>query len=281
MRITVAKHAGYCYGVNRALKLAHEATEDSAKPIYTLGPIIHNPQVVESLMRQGVNAVQSVSEVDEGTIIIRTHGVDPKITQAAKSKGLKVIDATCPFVAKAQQRAANLVKNGHNVVIVGERNHPEVAGLLAYTNNKAIVIESAQELDSLSVMERIGVVVQTTQSLENLASIAKGLLNKTKELTIFNTICSATSQRQVTAAKLAGAVDLMLVVGGKNSANTTRLAKICREKNEKTFHIETASEVDKSWLKNAEHIGLTTGASTPDWILKEVADRLRSFIIPR
>jgi 4-hydroxy-3-methylbut-2-enyl diphosphate reductase len=277
LKITIAKHAGYCYGVNRALKLAREATEASAKPIYTLGPLIHNPQVVESLMKQGVNAVKSVDEAVGGTIIIRTHGVDPKIIRAAKSKGLKVIDATCPFVAKAQQRAASLVKNGHDVVIVGERNHPEVVGLLAYTDNKAIVVESAQELDNLDRMERIGVVVQTTQSIDNLASITKGLLTKTKELSIFNTICNATSQRQVAAAKLAGTVDLMLVVGGKNSANTTRLAKLCKEKNEKTHHIETADEIDESWLENIERIGLTAGASTPDWILREVADRLKSF----
>jgi len=277
LRITIAKHAGYCYGVHRALKLAREATNGSPKPIYTLGPIIHNPQVVESLVEQGVNAVRSVDEVDKGTIIIRTHGVDPRMTEAAKAKGLEVIDATCPFVAKAQQRAASLVNDGYKVIIIGERNHPEVAGLLAHTDNKAIVIENAQELEGLNVVDQIGVVVQTTQSLENLTSIAGGLLTKTKELNIFNTICSATSQRQVAAAELAGTVELMLVVGGKNSANTTRLAKICKEKNHRTYHIETAGEIDMEWLRDVEHIGLTAGASTPDWILSEVEERLKSY----
>lgn len=277
MKVTLAKHAGYCYGVQRALKLAREATESSAKPIHTLGPIIHNPQVVDSLMKQGVCAVHSVDKVDAGTIIIRTHGVDPKITRTARMRGLEVIDATCPFVAKAQQRAANLVKNGYKVIIIGERNHPEVAGLLAYTDNKAVVIENASELEGLEAMNRVGVVVQTTQSIENLTHIVEGLLLKTKEIKVFNTICNATSQRQEAARELSGTVDLMLVVGGKNSANTTRLAQICNENNDNTYHIETAAEIDKAWLENIEHIGLTAGASTPNWIVQEVIDRLSAL----
>lgn len=263
--------------MQRALKLAREATESSSKPIYTLGPIIHNPQVVESLEEQGVRAVGSLDEVTSGTIIIRTHGVDPKITEAAKAKGLEVVDATCPFVAKAQDKAAKLTLDGHHVIIVGERNHPEVAGLLACAENRAVVIENEQELDTLHKMETVGVVVQTTQSFENLQRIVDGLMHKTKELIVYNTICSATSQRQSAAAELAGSVDVMLVVGGKNSANTTRLAKLCTEKNARTHHIETASEIDAAWLTGVGHIGLTAGASTPDWILQEVVDRLQAL----
>ncbi|MDI6816177.1 MAG: 4-hydroxy-3-methylbut-2-enyl diphosphate reductase [Actinomycetota bacterium] len=276
MKITMAKHAGYCYGVQRALKMAREATERSSKPIHTLGPIIHNPQVVEALERQGVNAVGSVDEVTEGTIIIRTHGVDPKIMDIAKDKGLEVVDATCPFVAKAQDKAAKLIADGHDVIIVGERNHPEVAGLLACAANRAIVVENAQELDGLGNMETVGVVVQTTQSVENLRSIVDGLMDKTKELIVYNTICSATSQRQSAAAELAGSVDMMLVVGGKNSANTTRLNIICKEKNRRTHHIETADEIEVAWLEGVGNVGITAGASTPDWILKEVIDYLGS-----
>lgn len=274
MNIALAKHAGYCYGVHRALKLAREATESYAKPIYTLGPIIHNPQVVESLRQQGVSAVNSLDDIAGGTIIVRTHGVDPEIVFNAKDRGLMVIDATCPFVAKAQQRAADLINGGYKVIIVGERNHPEVAGLLAYANGEAIVIENAEELEDINVMDRIGVVVQTTQSIENLTHIVEGLLCKTKELKVFNTICNATSQRQEAARELSEAVDLMLVVGGKNSANTTRLAQICRDNNKRTYHIETADEVERVWLKNIDKIGLTAGASTPDWIVQEVIDRL-------
>lgn len=274
MRISLAKHAGYCYGVQRALKLAREATNSSTKPIHTLGPIIHNPQVVESLRGQGVNAVSSVDEVDSGTIIIRTHGVDPKIIKKVKDYGLELVDATCPFVAKAQQRVADLVKEGYNIIIIGERNHPEVVGLLAYANNQATVVENAKELDNLEVIGRTGVVVQTTQSLANLESILDVLLTKTKDLKVFNTICNATSQRQEAAAELSQQVDLMLVVGGKNSANTTRLAQICRKNNQKTYHIETDDEIDELWLAGIEHIGITAGASTPDWIVQKVIDRL-------
>lgn len=274
MRISLAKHAGYCYGVQRALKLAREATNSSTKPIHTLGPIIHNPQVVESLRGQGVNAVSSVDEVDSGTIIIRTHGVDPKIIKKVKDYGLELVDATCPFVAKAQQRVADLVKEGYNIIIIGERNHPEVVGLLAYANNQATVVENAKELDNLEVVGRTGVVVQTTQSLANLESILDVLLTKTKDLKVFNTICNATSQRQEAAAELSQQVDLMLVVGGKNSANTTRLAQICRKNNQKTYHIETDDEIDELWLAGIEHIGITAGASTPDWIVQKVIDRL-------
>jgi 4-hydroxy-3-methylbut-2-enyl diphosphate reductase len=274
LEIYIAKHAGYCYGVQRALKIAREAMESSEKPIYTLGPIIHNPQVVESLKEQGVNSVNSVDEVDSGTIIIRTHGVDPKIKRSAKERKLEVVDATCPFVAKAQKRAASLIKSGYRVIIVGERNHPEVAGLLAYTDNQAVVVENAEELKNIAMSNRIGVVVQTTQSLANLQNIINGLLSKTKDLKVFNTICNATSQRQEAARKLAKSVELMLVVGGKNSANTTRLAQICKENNKNTHHIETASEIDEKWLDGIEKIGLTAGASTPDWILQEVVDKL-------
>lgn len=277
MKISLAKHAGYCYGVQRALKLALEATTSSTKPIHTLGPIIHNPQVVESLKKQGVNAVSSVDEVNSGTVIIRTHGVDPKIIKKVKNRGLGLIDATCPFVAKAQQRAADLVKEGYNIVIIGERNHPEVAGLLAYANNQAIVVESAKELKNVEVMGKTGVVVQTTQSLENLESILDALLFKTKDLKVYNTICNATSQRQEAAAELSKQVDLMLVVGGKNSANTTRLTQICTKNNKKTHHIETADEINELWLNGIGHIGITAGASTPDWIVQEVIDRLETL----
>jgi 4-hydroxy-3-methylbut-2-enyl diphosphate reductase len=278
VKIIIAKHAGYCYGVQRALKLAREATELSPTPIYTLGPIIHNPQVVESLEQQGVRAVATVDEIEKGTIIVRTHGVDPKIIEKAREKGFEVIDATCPFVAKAQQRAARFIKGGYRLVIVGERNHPEVVGLLAHAGNNAVVIETAKEIDNIESAKRMGVVVQTTQSLENLQSIVCGLVGKAKEIKVFNTICNATSQRQESAREVSEDVDLMLVVGGKNSANTTRLAQICKENNPNTYHIETAVEINDAWLKEIERVGITAGASTPDWILSEVVEKLQAYI---
>ncbi|MCL5291528.1 MAG: 4-hydroxy-3-methylbut-2-enyl diphosphate reductase [Actinobacteria bacterium] len=275
MRIEIAKHAGYCYGVERALTLAKTAALSRTTPIRTLGPIIHNPQVVDSLVEMGVTPVETINEVGEGTVIIRTHGVDPQVIVDARRRGLKVVDATCPFVAKAQRRAAALKQEGYAVVIVGERNHPEVEGVLAYVNGNALVVEKASDISNLKE-KRVGVVVQTTQSIENLRKIVLQLLARSIDIKVYNTICNATSQRQVAARELANRADAMVVVGGKNSANTTRLAQICREKNGRTFHIETADELVVEWFEHCNLVGLTAGASTPDWILKEVEERLAS-----
>lgn len=273
MRIEVAKHAGYCYGVERALTLAKKAAESKTGPIHTLGPIIHNPQVVESLVDKGVVPVDSIDGLEEGTIIIRTHGVDPRVISDARTTGLTVVDATCPFVAKAQRRAASLMREGYSVLIVGERNHPEVEGILAYVHGQALVVEKASDVSNLRE-KRVGVVVQTTQSIENLRRVVARLLEQSIDLKVYNTICNATSQRQAAAEELADRADAMVVVGGKNSANTTRLAQICREKNERTHHIETAGELRPEWFDDCGLVGVTAGASTPDWILGEVERKL-------
>lgn len=283
LRIEVAKHAGYCYGVERALGLATSAAESSPRPVQTLGPIIHNPQVVDWLVAQGVKPVRMLDEAKSGTILIRTHGVDPKTVREAKRRGLIVVDATCPFVAKAQRRAAALRREGYRVVIVGERDHPEVAALLAYVENEATVAEGPEDLDAaprFGGRERVGVVVQTTQSIENLRRVVDRLLGRVSELKVYNTICNATVQRQAAARELAARANVMLVVGGKNSANTTRLAQICMEMNPRTHHIETAEEIDNAWFSGGELdglIGVTAGASTPDWILREVVEQLEAL----
>ncbi len=270
MKVIVAKHAGYCYGVERALKLAKEASVSYPKPIVTLGPIIHNPQVVNWLESLGIHPAKEITQ-DEGTVIIRSHGIDPTIAKQFKHKGLKVIDATCPFVKKAQSRAKKLVDEGYDVVIVGERNHPEVIGIMAYAKQMAEVVEKSGDLKKLPAnWKRLGVVVQTTQSEENFRQIAGKLSLKAAELKVFNTICDATTKRQMAAKELAQTTDVVLVVGGKNSANTTRLAKICSKINTDTYHIETADEIDKSWFKEAKVVGVTAGASTADWVLKDV-----------
>ncbi len=276
MKVEIAEHAGYCYGVERALTLAKEAAKSKPSPIRTLGPIIHNPQVVQSLVSMGIQAVDSIRDLESGTVIIRTHGVDPQVIIDARRRGLKVVDATCPFVAKAQRRAAALKAEGYAVVIVGERNHPEVEGILSHVEGDALVVEKASDVKMLKD-KKVGVVVQTTQSIENLKQVISALLPKTADLKVFNTICSATSQRQTAARKLADKADAMVVVGGKNSANTTRLAQICLERNPRTHHIETAEELNPDWFKGCELVGLTAGASTPDWLLEEVREALASF----
>ena len=269
--VKLANHAGYCYGVERALKMAAEAVKAHPKPIYTLGPIIHNPQVVKSFIRDGVTPVDDISEVDEGTMIIRTHGVDPFITKMAKKRGLKVIDATCPFVAKAQKRAGELVREGYRVVIIGERDHPEVVGILAHAGGQALVVESVEDLREARRAKKIGIVVQTTQSLKKLREVLAAVSATASEVKVFNTICNATIHRQDAARELAKKADVMVVVGGKNSANTSRLVQICRETGTITYHLETAAELDPGWFAHAKVVGVTAGASTPERLLKEVA----------
>ena len=277
MEIKVAGQAGYCYGVERALRLTDAAAEKKRKPIFTLGPIIHNPQVVESFVSRGVNPIEGIEEAGGGTIIVRTHGVDPIIIEQAGEKGLAVVDATCPFVAKAQQRAAELVRDGYNLVIIGEKEHPEVVGILAHARGEASVVEKVEDAARIRGRKPLGVVVQTTQSIENFQQIVAVLAAKVSEIKVFNTICNATTRRQDAAKKLAEEADVMIVVGGKNSANTSRLVQICRATGTMTYHIETARELDKGWFAEVGIVGLTTGASTPQWLLKEVISWLKEL----
>lgn len=263
MKVIVAEHAGVCYGVERALKLAVEAS-DAEGPVHTLGPLIHNPQAVEGLRSKGVEVASRLDEVSEGTIVIRSHGVDPAIIDAARAKGLEVVDATCPFVRAAHTCASDLVAGAYSVIIVGEAEHPEVEGILAHAGGTALIVQSAADLPAKLPSRRIGVVVQTTQSLARLEEVVSALLGRVTELRVCNTICSATAQRQAAAADLASRVDVIVVVGGHNSGNTNRLAEICRSVNPNVRHVETADELRAEWFADAEIVGVTAGASTPD-----------------
>lgn len=277
MKISVVKNAGFCFGVKRAINLAFEASRKSGKKVYTLGPLIHNPQVVEELKREGVQPVKDMSKIKSGTLIIRSHGIHPKILQKAKSKRLKIIDATCPFVRRAQENARSLYREGYQVVVVGEAHHPEVQGIIGYAEDKAIVIN--QDTISLNFPEnkRVGAIAQTTLNLDTFKKIIGQLLGKTKELKIFNTICNATAKTQKATLEMAKDVDLMIVVGGKNSANTTRLAKLCREKGKPTYHIETSQELKKNWFRGKKSIGVTAGTSTPNWIINQVVKKIKEL----
>lgn len=263
MRVEVARHAGVCYGVERALKLAGEAAEQGVA-VHTLGPLIHNPQAVAQLKEQGVKVAASLEEVEDGTLVIRSHGVDPAIISQAEERGLDVVDATCPFVSAAHTCARELAEEGMAVIIVGEEDHPEVEGIQAHAGGSAIIVQSADDLPSKLPSKKVGVVVQTTQSLSRLEEVVQALLPRVSELRVYNTICSATAQRQLSAEQLASTVDVMVVVGGLNSGNTTRLAEISREVNPRTHHVETAEELKASWFDGAESVGVTAGASTPD-----------------
>jgi 4-hydroxy-3-methylbut-2-enyl diphosphate reductase len=263
VQVEVAKYAGVCYGVERALGLAEDAA-GHGRPVHTLGPLIHNPQAVASLRERGIEVAAGLGEVDEGMLVIRTHGVDPAIIESARAKGLEVVDATCPFVTTAHESAAKLREEGYRVVIVGEADHPEVEGILAWAGGEALVIEEVSDIPERLGTRKIGVVVQTTQSRSRLEAVVEALLPRVSELRVFNTICSATGKRQQSADELARKVDVMVVVGGRNSGNTTRLAEICQEVNPRVHHVETADELDPSWFEGARVVGVTAGASTPD-----------------
>lgn len=276
MRVEVARHAGVCYGVERALKLAVEAANHGV-PVHTLGPLIHNPQAVAQLRERGVEVAECLDDAEDGILVIRSHGVDPAIIAAAREKGLDVVDATCPFVSAAHTCARELAEQGLAVVIVGEEDHPEVEGIMAHAGGNALVVEYPEDLPERLPSRKIGVVVQTTQSLARLNEIVSALLPRVSELRVCNTICSATAKRQLSAEELARTVDVMVVVGGHNSGNTTRLVEISAAANPRTYHVETAEELDRAWFSDAESVGVTAGASTPDAQVGGVVTAIKSM----
>ena len=269
MEVILAEYLGFCYGVKRAIKIARENTDGKSN---TLGPIIHNPQMVERLKSEGVGTVEDLDDADAGTIIIRSHGVGPQVYKEISSKGLKIVDATCPHVKKAQTAARELSESGYKVVIVGEKNHPEVKSIFEWAAGRATILETEEEAKNFSTCPKLGIVSQTTVASGHFKKIVGWLLDKSKDIKILRTICTATEQRQTAAMELAEVVDVMIVVGGRNSANTTKLAKLCSGKC-KTYHIETAQEILPDWFKKSNKVGITAGASTPDWIIREVYDK--------
>lgn len=272
MKIILADSAGFCFGVKRATQLAFEAAAKNPN-ICSLGPIIHSPQVVKALEEKGVKVVDKVEDIRASEVIIRSHGITAEELDHIHSRNLHIVDATCPFVKKAQDYATLLCSEGYSVVLVGEKDHPEVQGIISYTKGETVyVVADSTEAQRLPSKTKIGIVAQTTQSFENLVQVANVCLEKSKEVRVFNTICDATSVRQEEARKIACEVDLMLVVGGFNSANTTRLAQICKDIQSRTYHVETADQIDPSWFDGVETVGITAGASTPRWIIDEVVD---------
>lgn len=277
MKVLVAKKAGHCFGVKAAIQKAFATAREARGPVRTLGPIIHNPQVVEELESAGVKAVKNLSEVDTGVIIIRSHGVPPSVLEEATRRGLSVVDATCPFVKRAQTLALELVKEGYALVVLGDAAHPEVEGIVGTVGGSATVVSTAAEVAALPEQRRRGLIVQTTQSLEHLQEVACALLTRTHELKVFNTICNATTDLQQETRELAQRVDFMLVVGGRNSANTSRLAEICREVGVPTRHIETAAEIEPAWLAQVGTVGVTAGTSTPAATIERILQRLNAL----
>ena len=270
MKIILAKHSGACYGVKRALDYAKEVSRaiqgiDPPAKAYTLGPIIHNPEVVRKLEQEGITPVNDSAQIDQGTVIIRSHGVPPEVNEELERKQVEVVDATCPHVKRAQSAAASLAREGYHVVVVGTKNHPEVEGLVAYAKKEGAdvdVVGSPLDLPD-EFPEKVGIVVQTTQSKKVLQSVVDAVKAKGCAPKVENTICSATVLRQSEAVKLSAEVDVMLIVGGKNSSNTNRLFEICLSTCPHTYHIERLDEIDPHWFDQAQSVGISAGASTP------------------
>lgn len=291
MKVIRAEFAGACYGVQRALDIAEEVAA-SGVPAVTLGPLIHNPVVVADLAARGISSVDDADEIagngpassglagdSQPTVIIRSHGITPEVRARLEERGLPVRDATCPHVLRAQKAAAQLGSAGCTVVVVGEAGHPEVEGLVAYARSagaKTVVAERAEQVPN-SLQEPVGVVVQTTQRREVLYEILGAIRTQGIEPQVKDTVCDATRERQDAAAAMARGVDAVVVIGGRNSANTTHLAEICFAACPRTFHIQDASEIDPAWFDGCACVGVTAGASTPESQIRAVIERLESL----
>ena len=277
MKLLVAKSAGFCFGVKRAMDIALEASRKYPKRLHTLGPLIHNPQAVEYLENLGVKAKERIEDLPGGTVIFRSHGVSLQDLKKARKRSLRIIDATCPMVKRAQRFAKFLHNHGYALMIVGDADHPEVEAIRSYIEEDVHVVSSAESARRLGPWEKLGVIAQTTQSSSLFREVVASVLEKSKEVRVFNTVCQATTLRQREAIDIARKVDCMVVVGGYNSGNTQRLASICKEVQPRTYHIEKAGDLRPRRLAGCGRIGLTAGASTPHWIIAQVEAKLQSL----
>lgn len=275
VEIKVVPSSGFCYGVERSLASAMETLDKIQGPVYTFGPLIHNPQVVARLEEKGIRIIHKAQEIDKGTVIIRSHGITKDEMESLKAKGVDIIDATCPNVKKVHKYAQFLSQQGYITLIVGDKDHPEVEGIRSFVRERAFVVSSREDVVRLGLKKnaKIGIVCQTTQSMENFREIVSACLNAFKELRIFNTICDATARRQEESVQVAKNVDCMLVIGGYNSANTRRLAELCQKVQPRTYHIETTEDIKSHWVRDTKKIGITAGASTPHWLIEEVCKK--------
>jgi len=281
MKILLAKTAGFCMGVRRAVEMALDAPNKHENPIYTYGPLIHNPHILNLLKEKGIFVIDDIPDHGSGTILIRAHGVPPQAKEKLKKAGFTIIDATCPRVIKVQTIIKKHAKWGYTSIIIGDKDHPEVRGLFGYSDGKGYVIDNINELDSLPAFEKAIIVAQTTQHIEFFEKVKKWANKKFPLYKIFNTICDSTSRRQAEVKRFAKSVDAVIVVGGYNSGNTRRLAKIAKESGKPSYHIESEDEIDLKALASAQNIGLTAGASTPNWIIKRVYRALESSFLKK
>ena len=284
MKIIIAKTSGFCMGVRRAVEMVLDAPDQYTEPIFTYGPLIHNPQVLNLLQSKDINVLHEIPRRGSGTVLIRAHGVPPTAKQKLKEAEFNVIDATCPRVIKVQTIIRKHAKKDYAAIIIGDKDHPEVIGLLGYAQDKGYVVGGMDELEALPAFDNAIIVSQTTQNAQLLKSVMSWAAKNHPHYKIYNTICDSTERRQAEVQRLAEAVDAVIVVGGHNSGNTRRLAEIARRTGKPTYHIESESELasmDTSVLASARHIGITAGASTPNWIIKKVYRALETLQVKR
>ena len=276
MKVIVAEKCGFCPGVKSAVNMAEKILAEE-KEVYSLGPIIHNKDVVERLAKKGLKTVDSVEEIQSGTVLIRSHGAAPEQVAKIKAKGLKIADATCVLVKRVQQIAKELESNGYEVVVIGDRSHPEVRAVVGCVKDVVVVANKA-DLHKLPKNGKLGVVCQTTESPEHFSRIL-GAIAKLgfSELKVINTLCKEAIKRQESAVQLCKQVDIMFVLGGLESANTRKLAELCKKYNSRTFHLQNWNELDISKVFGKDIAGVTAGASTPEWIIAEFVENLEAL----
>ncbi len=282
MEVIRAKTAGFCFGVKRAVDTVYEQLEKASESttIYTYGPIIHNEEVVKDMKQKGVIVLQSEAELDaltEGTVIIRSHGVEKAIYDKLNAKGIKIVDATCPFVKKIHNIVQKESTNGNYIIIVGNPQHPEVEGIRGWAGIKAVVVQTKEDIDKLTIPEneKACVVSQTTFNYNKFKELVEIILKKSYDVSVLNTICNATKERQTEAQRIAEEVDAMIVIGDKHSSNTQKLFEICKNACKDTYYIQTLDDLDMNQLGSVETVGITAGASTPNNIIEEVQNNVR------
>jgi 4-hydroxy-3-methylbut-2-enyl diphosphate reductase len=280
MEIVLAESLGFCMGVKRAVDMAYRALEKNpGEPVVTLGPLIHNTQEIERLQRDGIRVSDQSDLPTSGTVIIRAHGVAPQAYDELKSRGLRIMDGTCPYVHYSQRKAMELHRDGYTVVIVGDKDHPEIRGILGYIQDEGYAVKTVDEARQLPDLQKIGVIAQTTISPRKYQLVIEALRERAPEVKVCETICDATEENQKAVRSLSREVDLLLVIGGRHSANSNKLVEAAREHCPASFLIETSSEIDPASLRGVRRVGVSAGASTPDWMIQQVVERLRQLAV--
>ena len=276
--VILAKSAGFCFGVKRAVDTVYEQT--GKKNVYTFGPIIHNEEVVKDLEKKGVFVINTMEELDditEGTVIIRSHGVSSAVYEALQKKGVEIVDATCPFVLKIHNIVKQESANGKQIVIIGNEKHPEVEGIMGWSKTQVHVVDTAEKAQNLQLdpQREVCIVSQTTFNYNKFKDLVEIIMKKSYDVSVLNTICNATKERQTEAESIAESVDAMIVIGDKHSSNTQKLVEICRKACDNTYYIQTLDDLDLNQLGSVETVGITAGASTPNNIIEEVQNNVR------